>query len=168
MKIEIRKAVPEDAAELLDFLRLAGGETDNLTFGKEGVPFTVDDEMKYLQSLSDSNVSALFIAKIGDEIVGEASFSSCSADRLKHIGELGICVKKSRWGSGVGSKLMETVINFAKYDAKAEIITLNVRSDNMRAIKLYEKYGFKKFGCFKGYFKINNSLIDCDYMNLYL
>ena len=31
--IEIRKAKKEDAAELLDYLNLVGGESDNLTFG---------------------------------------------------------------------------------------------------------------------------------------
>lgn len=168
MDITIAKASPDDAAELLDFLRIVGGETDNLTFGSEGVPFTIEEEKEYIQSLADSTVSALFVAKRGDEIVGDASFNGTTVERLKHSGELGICVKKSEWGNGVGSRLMETVIDFAKNEANAEIITLNVRSDNARAIKLYEKYGFEKFGCFKGFFKINNEYIDFDFMNLYL
>lgn len=34
--IEIREAMPEDAEALLACMRKTGGETDNLTFGKEG------------------------------------------------------------------------------------------------------------------------------------
>ena len=35
--LEIRKAVPEDAAQLLAYLPLIGAESDNLLFGKEGL-----------------------------------------------------------------------------------------------------------------------------------
>lgn len=34
----ITRARPEDAAALLDYLKIVGGETDNLSFGAEGVP----------------------------------------------------------------------------------------------------------------------------------
>ncbi len=168
MEITITQATPDDAAEILDFLKIVGGETDNLTFGTEGVPFTVEEEIRYIESLADSDNSVLFIAKKDGEIIGDASLNCSTAARLKHHGELGICVKKSEWGSGVGSKLMEAVIDFAKNKAKVEIITLNVRSDNIRAIKLYEKFGFEKYGYFKGFFKINGKYIDFDFMNLYL
>ena len=59
---------------------------------------------------------------------------------------------------------MEKLLNFAKDTAKADIVSLEVRSDNQRAINLYKKFGFEKIGCFKRYFKINNELIDFDIM----
>ena len=52
--------------------------------------------------------------------------------------------------------------------AGAEIISLEVRSDNTRAIKLYEKFGFEKISVFKEFFKIKGELVDFDLMNLYL
>ena len=77
-------------------------------------------------------------------------------------------VRKDMWGKGVGSMLMEQIIDFAKNVAKVDIIALQVRSDNERAIHLYEKFGFEKFGTFKGYLKIRGEHIDFDFMNLYL
>ena len=47
-------------------------------------------------------------------------------------------------------------------------ITLEERRSNQSAIHLYEKYGFEKFGTFKGYMKIRGEHIDFDFMNLYL
>ena len=47
MGIRIEKAVPRDAAMLLEYLKQVGGETDNLTFGPEGMPFL----LKQKQSL---------------------------------------------------------------------------------------------------------------------
>ena len=35
----IERARPEEAAALLEFLKIVGGETDNLSFGADGVPF---------------------------------------------------------------------------------------------------------------------------------
>lgn len=42
MPIEIRKATASDAEEILNLMKTLGSETDNLTFGKEGLPFTVE------------------------------------------------------------------------------------------------------------------------------
>ena len=48
MSIEIRKALACDAEELLDLMRILGKETDNLTFGEEGLPFTVEEHLCYV------------------------------------------------------------------------------------------------------------------------
>lgn len=168
MDLVIEKARPEDAAELLALLNTVGGETDNLTFGAEGVPVSVEEEAAFLTSLEHSTSSVMFVAKKDGRIVGNASFNGMTRERLKHRGEFGISVSKSEWGHGVGSKLLEAVIDFARNTAHAEIISLEVRQDNVRAIRLYEKYGFEKIGSFPGFFKINGEYIDFDLMNLYL
>ncbi len=164
----VSKAAPEDAGQILDYLRTVGGETDNLTFGAEGLPFSPEAERLYIASLEGSKSSVMLVAKSGEEIVGIASFNGNERERLRHHGELGISVKKAFWGQGVGSALVEAVIAFAKDTVGAEIISLNVRSDNLRAIRLYEKYGFEKIGCFRKFMKINGCDVDCDLMNLYL
>ena len=40
--------------------------------------------------------------------------------------------------------------------------------DNARAVRLYEKYGFRKLCTFPCFFKINGEYIDFDRMNLKL
>ena len=168
MDITIEKAKVSDAGEVLEYLKKVGGESDNLTFGAEGLPFDVKSEEKYIESLENSTTSAMFFAKCDGRIIGDASFSSVNRERIKHRGELGISVLKDYWGQGVGSRLMEAVIDFAENVAECEIIHLSVRSDNDRAINLYKKYGFEKIGQFNGYIKIDGEYINCDFMNLYL
>lgn len=167
MNLTIQKAAPEDAADLLDYLRKAGAETGNLTFGEEGIPFTVEQEAAYIASVRNSSNSVMLVARLDGKLVGNASFNSTPRERLKHRGELGISVLKEAWGMGIGTKLMEAVIDFAKNTANADIIHLEVRSDNTRAIRLYERFGFEKIGTFHGFLKINGELIDFDLMNLY-
>lgn len=45
----IERARPEEAAALLEFLKIVGGETDNLSFGAEDVPLDAAAEQANLQ-----------------------------------------------------------------------------------------------------------------------
>ena len=51
MEITYRRARPSDAAALLEYLKRVGGESDNLTFGAEGVPFSVEQEENFIKKL---------------------------------------------------------------------------------------------------------------------
>ena len=61
---EIVQARPEDAAELIEYIRQIGAETDNLSFGAEGLPFDVASEADYLRSQMDSADSVSYLARI--------------------------------------------------------------------------------------------------------
>ena len=60
---------------------------------------------------------------------------------------------------------MEAILVFAK-ENDFEQLNLEVRSNNARAIRLYEKYGFRKRCTFSHFFKINGEYVDFDLMNL--
>ncbi len=72
MSFEIRKAVPEDAQKILDFTRIFCAETDNLTFGAEGLPVSPEDEEKYIREMADSDKNAFFVMRENGEIIGTA------------------------------------------------------------------------------------------------
>ncbi len=163
-EIRIVPARPEDAAAILNYSKLVGAETENLTFGEGGIPLTVEQEQEFLASTAASQTDRLWIAKMGDEIVGLANYGVIPRKRMAHRGQLGISVRKPFWGKGIGSRLMQTILNFAAVVARSEIVSLEVRSDNDRAIALYRKFGFEKIGTFKGYFKIDGKLVDFDIM----
>lgn len=167
-KIRIVEAMPADAKDIIEYCKIIGSETDNLMYGEEGIHQTVESEAKVLKEHMESDNRIFLVAKEGDRIVGTANYIGFTKERIRHRGELGITVLKSMWGRHIGTRLMEQIIEFAKKSAKSEIISLEVRSDNERAIALYKKFGFKKIGEFKGFFKINGENIDFDLMNLYL
>ena len=76
-----------------------------------------------------------------------------------------MAVIREYWNKGIGSQLLLAIIHFAKENA-FEVIDLQVRSDNLSAIHLYEKFGFKKIGAHPYFFKIGSEEISCDYMYL--
>lgn len=45
------------------------------------------------------------------------------------------------------------------------MLDLQVRSDNVRAIRLYEKFGFQKTGTHPAFFKMDGQYIAFDYMS---
>jgi putative acetyltransferase len=65
--------------------------------------------------------------------------------RLSHQCEFGIIVGPAYRNEGVGSYLMSSLMHLAKETFKIELIHLQVRAGN-RAIKFYERFGFKEFG----------------------
>ena len=162
----IEQANPNDAKAVLAYLKIIGGESDNLTFGSEGVPFSVEAEHSFIQSRLDSETDVLYLVKHNGAIIGNGSINSLSG-RMSHRAELGISVRKDWWGKGVGTKLMDALIVFAR-EAGFEILSLDVRSDNERAIRLYEKFGFKKIATYPGFMKIEDQLVDYDMMYLSL
>ena len=160
----IERARAEDAAALLDYLKIVGGETENLSFGAEGVPLSIEEEQAYLRAQCDSADNAQYFAKAGGEIIGTASLNR-KPRRMSHRGEFGISLKKAWWGCGAASALAEAILAFARENG-FEQLNLEVRGDNARAIRLYEKLGFRKLCTFPAFFKIDGEPVDFDLMNL--
>ena len=63
--------------------------------------------------------------------------------------------------------LTEAVLAFARENGFAQL-DIEVRSDNVRAIRLYEKFGFRKLCTFPAFFRIGGQDIDFDVMLLQL
>ncbi|MBR5539116.1 MAG: GNAT family N-acetyltransferase [Clostridia bacterium] len=158
----ISKAKAKDADELIEYFKKVGGETDNLSFGSEGLPFTVQEEAEYLLHLENSKDGIMLLAKDNGKIVGNASLSRFPR-RMSHRGEISVTVLKDYWNRGIGGQLLGKIIEFAKANA-FDIIDLQVRNDNLSAIHLYEKFGFKTIGTHPSFFKD----IPFDYMYLEL
>ena len=163
---EIVRAQAEDAAALLNYLKIIGGETDNLSFGPEGVLLALEAEQSYLRLQAQSTDNVQYLAKVNGEIIGTASLNRKN-NRMCHRVEFGISLKKAWWGCGAASALTEAILSFAKENDFRQL-NLEVRSDNFRAIHLYEKYGFRKLCTFPAFFRINGQDIDFDLMNLSL
>ena len=156
--IEIREARAQDAEALLAYVKRIGGESDNLTFDGNGFPITVEQEQRFLENVHSDPGSIHLIALKDGKIIADGSLSGFPR-RMSHRADLGISVVRDEWNHGIGSMLMERLIDFAK-DSGIELINLEVRADNESAIHLYEKYGFRSIGTSPAYFKIGEQYFD--------
>ncbi len=65
-------------------------------------------------------------------------------DLIKKTAWIGIFIGDSAyWGKGIGSQAISQVLNIAFEKMNLDYIWLNVRETNKRAIRCYEKVGFK-------------------------
>lgn len=165
--MQIREVQVSDAKKIIEYTKIVGGETDNLLFGKEGIGLTVEAEEDFITSINNSDRQLMIAAIHEDDIIGVANLSGYNNQRIAHQARLAISVRKDFWGQGVSQKLMQALVDHAKAN-NIEVVTLEVYADNIRAQKLYKKFGFEKIGVFKKFAKVNNEYKDAVLMNLYL
>lgn len=167
MNWTIEKAKPEDAAEVLDYMKQIGSESDNLTYDGKGLPLTIAEEAEMIEQTAASANSVMLAARVEGKIVGLTNLAGGNR-RLGQRGEIGISVLKEYWHQGLGSALLTAVMTQAKEDLGMTLIFLEVRSDNLPAIKLYKKFGFNHFGTLHDSFKVGEKYFDTDWMVAYL
>ena len=164
MDIIYREANRNDAAGLLEHLRCVGSETDNLSFSGDTFAISEEREAKFIEKFKNSKTDIMFVAVDGEDVVGNAIVERNRILRYNHRAEISITVLKEYWGRGIGSRLMEMMIEFAETTG-IEILYLEVRADNQRAVNLYKKYGFEAIGTYKNFFKIGKSYFDAMLMS---
>lgn len=133
--MRLRKMRHEDLPSILDI------ESKNYNFPwSEGI---------FKDCLKSASYSCWICEEL-DNIVGYSIVSMAVGEA--HI--MNICVDPEIQKQGVGSKLLENMIELA--NKKAETIFLEVRPSNKVAISLYKKRGFNEIGIRKGYYPSAN------------
>ncbi len=116
-----------------------------------------DDFWNYniLKEELESPNSKYIIAKINDgEIIGFAGIKIL----MDNADIMNIVVKKSCRNQGIGNLLLNNLISLCK-DLNLLSLSLEVNEDNLPAIHLYEKFGFKQIGLRKNYYQDKNGIV---------
>lgn len=66
-----------------------------------------------------------------------------------------IAVARDHWGTGLGARLLTELLHHATA-FECEEVLLEVRVDNTRAQRLYERFGFEPIGFRRGYYQPGN------------
>jgi len=118
----------------------------------ENLSFTVPWSRQSLIDEITKNKFAIYLsACLNNVVVGYAGmWNVCGEGHITNI-----AVHPEFRGSGIGSLLMEGLINEARKEGISRL-TLEVRKSNIIAQRLYEKYGFVTCGIRKSYYADNN------------
>ncbi len=122
----------------------------------EEINITINKEIEILRNNQNNNTDMMIVAFVNNELVGNVVIR-CERNhiKLKHRAVLGISVKGKYWNKGIGNELLREIIEQARVIGY-EQIELGVFSDNEKARKLYEKYGFEVWGNLKNAFKLKD------------
>jgi RimJ/RimL family protein N-acetyltransferase len=164
-----RECTVNDAAMMTSHMCAVGGETDFLTYSADTFNISERKEASFISRFERSPRDVIYIAQDTEssEIAGVGIVECARGERLSHNAEISLTVLRKHWGKGIGSRLMEMMIAFAKANG-THALTLFARADNDRALTLYEKYGFQRTGCTPDFFKIGDSYYDAVTMYLAL
>ncbi|CAH0528886.1 GNAT family N-acetyltransferase [Vibrio hippocampi] len=84
-----------------------------------------------------------YVAELDGKIVGNIGFEHSQRPRTAHCASFGIGVHDEYHGMGIGSQLIETILELADNWLNVLRIQIEVTVDNKAAIALYSKYGFE-------------------------
>ncbi|WP_435850852.1 ribosomal protein S18-alanine N-acetyltransferase [Streptomyces tibetensis] len=91
------------------------------------------------------------VAESGSGIVGYAGLVATGEQADVQT----IAVARDLWGTGLGGRLLAELLRAATTFECAEVL-LECRVDNVRAQKLYERFGFEPIGFRRGYYQPGN------------
>lgn len=165
--LQIFRPRGENAAEILEYLKTIGGETHFLLMDENGLGISEEREAKILEAAYVEPRGGMHFGKINGEIACMFSLSCHPRRRLAHTGEIALSVRKKYWHIGVGSAIMETLIELAK-EASLKNVELGVYADNERAIALYKRFGFEEIGRHRGKLYVDGEYYDEILMDLHI
>lgn len=127
----------------VDNLQILPAEEKNVdeiyNIEKENFKFCWSKEYFLFNLKLAKDICEFYVAKVDDIVVG---YVVCHiSDKTAHI--LNISVKKEYQGCGIGSKLLDFLLNKLQHYGVKSVI-LEVRVDNIKAINLYKKFGFSE------------------------
>lgn len=139
--IKLRRVSPADSEVVAEFSAALENVHNTLQ-----MPFANAALWRDRFTAAKANALSL-VAEIDGAVIGVASLHPLNDSlRQSHVRALGITVAQSAQGSGVGTALMQGLLDWADQWAQVKRIELRVNVDNLRAIALYKKFGFVEEG----------------------
>ena len=86
------------------------------------------------------------VAEQNGRIIGFAQLTHNHRIRLLHSGSLRLMVHPDFWRLGIGTALLEAVLNIADNWLNLTRLSINILTDNAGALALFEKFGFESEG----------------------
>lgn len=102
--------------------------------------------LERIQAFVRENVAggaAHVVALDGGRVVGWCDILPAWAHAVRHCGTVGMGVLAAYRGRGIGQQLLSACLDRARANGITRV-ELEVRADNLRAIKLYERMGFQQ------------------------
>jgi tRNA (adenine37-N6)-methyltransferase len=96
-----------------------------------------------IETLSGLVNGTYIVAESDGRMVGHAMLDPMGLEAIQHVSRLTIAVHSGFEGKGIGEAILKHLIAWAQSAPTIEKIELNVRASNLRAIRLYQKCGFK-------------------------
>ena len=166
-KISLRLLTEQDKDLLLKWLTderiLNFGEGKSSVFDLDRVTeeYYSEEDVEIIRTIIEydgKSIGYVHMYKLNEELLNEYEYPL--TDKVVYgidqfIGE------PEYWDKGIGTKFMKLVLQYLTKEKNADIIILDPHADNPRAIRCYEKVGFKKIKFLPKHELHDGEMVDC-------
>lgn len=146
--VTIRPMVKEDADKLYAFFSRVPREDRLFLRDDVSIRDVIDS---WTQELDYRKVLPL-VAEVGGNIVGDATLHRRTFGWTSHVGKVRLVIDKDYRGKGLGTVLIEELIDIAK-KAGLEQLVAELMSNQTGALSAFKRLGFEKEAVFLNYVK---------------
>ena len=139
--MQIRLSRESDAASACDAVNAVAAEKWYLAT-IDG--FSLEQTRAFLKRVVDGSLPQV-VAVVEEAVVGFCDVIPNTAKGFTHVGRLGMGVRLEWRRQGIGRQLLTACLSIAR-NAGIEKVELEVFSDNVAAIRLYDSFGFTQEG----------------------
>jgi len=145
-RLVVRNPRAEEAGELLDYAHVVLQESEYFLLEPDELLLTEEEEQEWIGEHALDDGQILLAAEVDGLIVGLLGFENGPQRRVAHRGSLHLSVSRAWRGRGIGTCLLQSLIDWATASPLIEKLSLSVMTSNHRAIALYRKLGFQEEG----------------------
>lgn len=167
--ILLREAISADAAALIQLEVGVFEQAEHLVrhVDEFRAETSVETQRQYLQYAYLDPTCLCLLAEYQGDLVGILRFIGHRYRRVAHSGEFSMKVAPDHQNKGIGRKLLEGLIHWAKANPAIEKLQLSVFASNAPALHLYRSLGFQEAGLQPRAIKLHADRYD-DVINMYL
>jgi len=143
-EVILRTPTLEDTDDLMELLNSFVEENAEIA---STTKVTRDQEAKFVSRIItklERDELFFLVAEVGGKVIASADIRILHGDE-RHVGVLGAGVGRDLRGLGIGTQMMNTLIDQAAA-LGLKVLTMQVFATNKRAIHVYEKVGFVQTG----------------------
>ena len=158
-----RSPTTDDAAALLEYLRITAEETPYLLRYPEECNMTMEEEVAFIAHTLRNPSVTMILCEINGVIAGNCRLERHNKLKTRHRASIGIALKKEFWNLGIGTAMFTEMIRLAR-EAGICQLELEVFETNRRAMALYEKMGFRIAAEHPNAIRLRDGTMLCEYL----
>jgi len=146
--VVIREATTDDARGIKTTLLSALQEPENNLSTTEESQLSEQQQRAYIKKLAGNDNDLMLVSEVISQsmIVGVLTCRGKTQKSRRHVVRLGITIQKDWRGQGIGTRLIQEAIRWAKRHNTIRRIELDVLARNTGAVSLYSRLGFRVEG----------------------
>jgi|ERR1035437_1381012 RimJ/RimL family protein N-acetyltransferase len=114
---------------------------------------TIEEHEHWIRKFLIGKYDLLLVAVYNDQIIGNIDLTMHHRSMLSHTGHIGMGIHEDWQNQGLGTVLLDKVIEWSDSRSEIEILWLQVFGNNHKGISIYKKKGFIEEGRQKDFIK---------------